>query len=405
MALIRRNYTNRKSGKSVLSDKYYINQAYQHRPIRFAAFTNKKASEALDRQIQDLISFKVAGQTPPAEIQRFIDDLPERILNHLVKAGLIDQKRRAAAKSLSDHIADYKSFMQSQGKAGTHTSGTINRILRMFDFCGFHFIADINTAGISRFIKELDATPTTKNHYITAGKMFFNYLIESGQIPTNPLKSFKKLPEDRERKGVLTADQFIRLINYTEQHGDIIRRTSGKDRAMLYTLAGTTGLRRSEILSLRWQDMQIDGDNASVFIDGSRTKNGKDAHQPIPADVAETFRDWQQAKDAANTDRVFNTFTLNHRPSEMIKADLIAADLPTGDRSGNEICFHSLRNTYITILANGSTPAKIIQQLARHSTLNLTMNIYARAEIHSQQAAINSLPKIKQPEKLEKSSG
>ncbi len=401
MALIRRSYIDRKTGKKVLSDKHYVDQAYQHRKIRFAAFTNKKASEALDRSIQDYISFKVAGQQPPAEIQGFIDELPENISKHLVKAGLIDKQRRAAAKSLSDHIADYKSFLQSQGKARSHVDGTINRIIRMFDFCGFAYIADINTAGISRFIRELAASNTTKNHYLTAGKMFFNYLMEAGQVTANPLKSFKKLQEDRERKGVLTAEQFIKLIHHTEQHGDIIRKTTGKDRSMLYTLAGTTGLRRSEILSLRWRDFE----NTAVFIDGSRTKNGRDAHQPLPEDVAEAFTAWKVLKDGKDADRVFNTFTINHRPSEMIKADLEAAGLPTEDRAGNEICFHSLRNTYITILANSSTPAKIIQQLARHSSLNLTMNIYARAEIHSQQAAINSLPKIKQAESLEKSSG
>jgi integrase len=401
MALIRRNYKDRTTGKTVQSDKYYIDTAYQHRKIRFAAFTSKKASQALFQKIQDYISFKVAGQQPPAEIQGFIDELPENVSKHLVKAGLIDRTRRAAAKSLSDHIADYQSFMTSQGKSKSHISGTVNRIIRMFDFCGFVYIADINTAGISRFIRELAASNTTKNHYLTAGKMFFNYLMEAGQVTANPLKSFKKLPENRERKGILTSEQFITLIHHTEQHGDLIRKITGKERSMLYTLAGTTGLRRSEILSLRWRDFE----NTAVFIDGGRTKNGKDAHQPLPQDVAEAFTAWKVSKHGKDADRVFDTLTTNHRPSEMIRKDLEAAGLPTEDRAGNEICFHSLRNTYITLLANGSTPAKVIQQLARHSSLDLTMNIYARAEIHSQQAAINSLPKIKQPEKLKKSSG
>jgi integrase len=135
------------------------------------------------------------------------------------------------------------------------------------------------------------------------------------------------------------------------------------------------------------------------------SKKASEAHQPLPQDVAEAFTAWKVSKHGKDADRVFDTLTTNHRPSEMIRKDLEAAGLPTEDRAGNEICFHSLRNTYITLLANGSTPAKVIQQLARHSSLDLTMNIYARAEIHSQQAAINSLPKIKQPEKLKKSSG
>ncbi len=68
------------------------------------------------------------------------------------------------------------------------------------------------------------------------------------------------------------------------------------------------------------------------------------------------------------------------------------AGLELTDREGNEIYFHSLRNSYISFLANSQTPAKIVQKLARHSDPRLTFNTYARTFEKAQQKAMNLLP-------------
>jgi integrase len=57
---------------------------------------------------------------------------------------------------------------------------------------------------------------------------------------------------------------------------------------------------------------------------------------------------------------------------------LKAAGISLRDRDGSEIVFHSLRNSFITFLANSQTPAKVIQKMARHSDPKLTFNTYAR---------------------------
>jgi hypothetical protein len=54
--------------------------------------------------------------------------------------------------------------------------------------------------------------------------------------------------------------------------------------------------------------------------------------------------------------------------------------------------FHSLRNSYISFLANSRTPAKVVQKLARHSDPRLTFNTYARTFEDAEQKALNSLP-------------
>jgi integrase len=72
----------------------------------------------------------------------------------------------------------------------------------------------------------------------------------------------------------------------------------------------------------------------------------------------------------------------------------MVAEIATTDRDGNEICFHSLRNSYISYLANSATPAKVIQKLARHSDPRLTFNTYARTFEEAEQKAMNFLPNV-----------
>ena len=76
----------------------------------------------------------------------------------------------------------------------------------------------------------------------------------------------------------------------------------------------------------------------------------------------------------------------------LIRDDLTAAGIEPTDRDGNVICFHSLRNSYISYLANSETPAKVVMQLARHSDPRLTFNTYARTFEEAEQKAISCLP-------------
>ena len=92
-----------------------------------------------------------------------------------------------------------------------------------------------------------------------------------------------------------------------------------------------------------------------------------------------------------DTDRVF-AFSRWINTAGLIKDDLKAAKIELKDRDGNEICFHSLRNSYISFLANSATPAKVVQKLARHSDPRLTFNTYARTFEKAEQKAIGFLP-------------
>jgi integrase len=157
-------------------------------------------------------------------------------------------------------------------------------------------------------------------------------------------------------------------------------------------LAGCTGLRRKELLNLAWDDVNLSADSAFVRVKASIAKNGKEAKQPIPLIVVNLLRALKDHIRPNDNDRVFLSFGRWINTAGLIRDDLTAAEIELLDKDGNEICFHSLRNSYISFLANSETPAKVIQKLARHSDPRLTFNTYARTFEESEQKAMNFLP-------------
>jgi len=92
------------------------------------------------------------------------------------------------------------------------------------------------------------------------------------------------------------------------------------------------------------------------------------------------------------TDRVFAPFRMWMNTADLIREDLRTAEIELADREGNEICFHSLRNSYVSFLASSQTPAKVVRKLARHSDPRQIFNVYAKTFTDSGQKAMNFLP-------------
>ena len=71
---------------------------------------------------------------------------------------------------------------------------------------------------------------------------------------------------------------------------------------------------------------------------------------------------------------------------------LDAAGIPYRDPQGRVYDFHALRHQYITDLYRAGAHPKVIQTLARHSTIRLTMDRYTHAPDEDLQAALEGLP-------------
>jgi hypothetical protein len=61
---------------------------------------------------------------------------------------------------------------------------------------------------------------------------------------------------------------------------------------------------------------------------------------------------------------------------------------------GECVDFHCLRHSYLSRLGRSSASAKIMQSMARHSTVTLTLDRYTHVALHDLDAAVNSMPAL-----------
>ncbi len=81
----------------------------------------------------------------------------------------------------------------------------------------------------------------------------------------------------------------------------------------------------------------------------------------------------------------------------MFREDLQDAGIRYRDDANRVADFHGLRHTFITNLEMGGVHPQTAQQLARHSTIGLTMDRYTHSLRDDELAALNALPDLAQP--------
>ena len=395
------------NGQKKRTIKFYLDFVdHASRRRRMPAFESQTKTEILSKKIKELIFFVYQSEPLDGLLLRWFFSQPQRIQRKLENWGLLPKQESFDDISLVKNVADYQTSLRAGGKSETHIQGTVNRIRAIINFCGWKTIKDIEAFRVDRYLQNLrtaNRSATTINHYQAALRAFCGWLKRYGRMQNNPVDFMNKLKTHPAQRGILTAEQFRTLIEKTvdnKQEFYEIRRKklkfqlSGPSRATLYLVAGLTGFRRGELLSMRWSDVILNENNPAILLDGSRTKNHRNAVQPIPNGLCRMLFCWKQTLNPGSDEPLFHNFTEHGRPSEWIREDLKAANLPTKDYEGRKIDFHSLRGSYITFLANSQTPVRVTQELARHSNPALTMNVYAKVLPEIQKQAVRSLPDI-----------
>ncbi|MBO0777338.1 MAG: site-specific integrase [Ktedonobacteraceae bacterium] len=197
-----------------------------------------------------------------------------------------------------------------------------------------------------------------------------------------------------------------------EQAQQLMRVARGHPLECLITLAITTGMRKGELLGLRWSDidlehrtLQVKRTATYVAVDGGKTRyietepktqSSKRAITlpPFVVDLLHTHRARQlQARRKAgicwkDQDLVFTTAQGNHYCDSLLRNQyarlLRDAMLP-------RVRFHDLRHSAATILLSLGVNIKVIQELLGHSHIETTLGVYSHVIPGIQQEAMNTL--------------
>jgi integrase len=238
---------------------------------------------------------------------------------------------------------------------------------------------------IHDWLRKLEVAPKTKAHIKALMYRLFERAMLWGVLPIerNPMElvEIKGISKRIRKPLILTPDQFWALVLLIPD----------RYRTMVM-VAQCLGLRVSEILVLKWSD--IDFDHLAIRVTRAvvhgRINRAKteysDDELPLHPDFSALLVDWRSRCPASADGWVFPSH-LTGRPyhASPIQQDYIRA---AGRELGlGNVGWHTFRHTYRSWLDATGASVGVQQKLMRHAQVSTTMNVYGNALMDAKRQA------------------
>ena len=149
-------------------------------------FDSKELSKAKFAAIIQRVREELAGvrRPDPFEEQR---ETP-LICSKCKGSGCKDDKSQLIACE-QNHLAGFREHLEAKGSTTQHVALSVQRILTVFQKCGFKLLPEIAGGRVLTWLKDrrqAGLSPASSNHYLTAMKAFGNWLLKDRRSPENP---------------------------------------------------------------------------------------------------------------------------------------------------------------------------------------------------------------------------
>jgi integrase len=211
-------------------------------------------------------------------------------------------------------------------------------------------------------------SPATVNRELALLKTIFSKAVEWGRIPVNPLARVKKFREDNIKERILTP----------EETGWLIEAANARLRPIL-TIALNTGMRRNEVLSLRWQDVNFAGNY--IQIEPANAKSGKGRKVPMNELVVAALR--------ALPKRHALVF---YNPDTKTSIQDIKGSFKTACRRAGikGVRLHDLRHTAAWRMVEAGVDIVTVSKILGHASIQMTMR-YCHPTPENMRRAVDKL--------------
>ncbi|MBS0448587.1 MAG: site-specific integrase [Proteobacteria bacterium] len=214
--------------------------------------------------------------------------------------------------------------------------------------------------------KRRTLAPATVNRYGASLAAVVTWAIKRRVAPKgfiHPCRSVERRVERNERTRYLSDDERYRLL-------DACRQSTWPRLYVLVLMALTTGARKSELISLRWSDVDLDRCVAHV----GRTKNGDPRVLPLVPAVIDELRRFSAGPSVLlfpSARRVDTAFTFEPRWLEALKRARIRG-----------FTFHALRHSCASMLAQSGATLLEIADVLGHRQMQMTKRYSHLATTH-----------------------
>jgi integrase len=202
--------------------------------------------------------------------------------------------------------------------------------------------------------------------------------VRNDLIARNPAEGAHSLPSGRAEMRTWTAEQVA-----------VFLAAASSDRlSAMWRLAATTGMRRGELIGLRWADVDLDARFVSIQQQRVRQgaagvvygppKTGRGRRRlPIGAATAEALRAHRAAQVVVGVDGL----VFHRGDGSGLDPDGVSGAFDRIARSAGlpRIRLHDLRHTAATLMLRAGVHPKVVQERLGHASIAMTLDLYSHA--------------------------
>ena len=297
-------------------------------------------------------------RTAEAWLREVLDEARRGTLPGLVKTGV----------TFADAAAEWLRYVEHDRDRKPSTIVGYKAMLRaqLLPAFGEEPIELITTAMIEAWIAGMDRAPATRTKALVLMHGIFKRAKKLYGLSTNPVADVEK-PPARQNGDI---DVFS-----PEEAMALVRAAASDQDAAIYLTAAFTGLRRGELLALRWRDVDFGGQVIRVrasYAEGALTtpKSGKVRSVPMAPDVAKALAKLGQREHWTGDDdlvfvgqagRYLDGRALRRRYDSALKRAKL-----------RKLRFHDLRHTFGTRMI-AKADIRRVQEWMGHADIQTTM--------------------------------
>ena len=268
-----------------------------------------------------------------------------------------DRKESGAIPTFGEFVSGPGRVCLDRCKPSTQKSERWALRARLLPAFGSLPLDRITRAGVTRWFDEYSRTaPGGANHVLGLLGRILNHAVACGHIQTNPTRGVKPNPRPKLTR-FLSHEEIQRLHRALDRFA--ATQPSRTQQADIIRLLLLTGCRKSEIVTLRWQD--VDGDMLNL----ADAKSG-----PRRVFLNAPARAILERQPRSGSAYVFPSPS---KPGEPISGDLKLWRLVRREAEVEDVRLHDLRHTFATHAVLQGIPLPVVSRLLGHKRPSMTM--------------------------------
>ena len=283
----------------------------------------------------------------------------------------VGRPERGAVPTFGEFVAGPGQACFDRCKPSTRNAATLALNARLLPAFGPRPLDRITRAGVTRWFDEYSLTaPGGANRTLDLLRRILNHAVACGYLQTNPARGIKRNPRPKLTR-FLSREEVRRLHHVLDRYARA--RTTRARQADIIRLLLLTGCRKSEIVTLRWQD--VDGDTINL----ADAKTG-----PRRVFLNAPARAILERQPQSESAWVFPSPTDPKRP--------LSRDLPLWyavrkEAGIEDVRLHDLRHTFASHAVLQGIPLPVVSRMLGHKHPSMTLRYAHVGDRHTEAAA------------------